>query len=328
MRRGAGSCLRGPVIGGLYGSRNVRGDRPVAMGKAVFTHKPGSIYDDLPEERYHFPRTYLRQVEATLGDFFVYYEPRREGVADAGYRGRQAYVATARVTGIRPDPRQPDHFYASIEDYLAFERPVPFRADGDFREHRLRREDGGTNRGAFGRAVRPLEGVEYEAIVRAGFPVDHPATDQPSIAGPGLADPPAFFERSIVEQLVRRPFRDAAFARVVQDAYGQTCAFTGLRIINGGGRAEAEAAHIRPVKQHGPDSVRNGLALCGTVHWMFDRGLISIAPDWSILAAREGLPDQARRLFNPDGKIRVPDSQLLRPAPVFLDYHRQQVFKG
>jgi putative restriction endonuclease len=74
--------------------------------------------------------------------------------------------------------------------------------------------------------------------------------------------------------------------------------------------------------------VRNGIALCGTVHWMFDRGLISIAPDSSILVAGRGLPDQVRRMFNPDGKVRMPRSQLLRPAPVFLDYHRSEVFKG
>ncbi len=52
------------------------------MTKAVFTVKAESGYDDLPEERYHFPRTYLRQVEAALGDLIVYYEPRRTGVGD------------------------------------------------------------------------------------------------------------------------------------------------------------------------------------------------------------------------------------------------------
>jgi putative restriction endonuclease len=298
------------------------------MVKAVFTHKPGSIYDDLPEERYHFPRMYRRQVEAAQGDFIIYYEPRREGIGDSGYRGRQAYVATGRVMGIREDPHRPDHFYALIENCVPFAQPVPFRIGGDYYEHQLRRLDGGTNRGAFGRAVRLIEEAEYEAIVRAGVAAYLQGAEAASFHGPGLAEPPAFFERSIVEQLVRRPFRDAAFARVVQDAYGQTCAFTGLRIINGGGRAEAEAAHIRPVSEHGPDSVRNGIALCGTVHWMFDRGLISIAPDSSILVAGRGLPDQVRRMFNPDGKVRMPRSQLLRPAPVFLDYHRSEVFKG
>ncbi|MGO7807325.1 hypothetical protein ACC778_33835 [Rhizobium ruizarguesonis] len=47
------------------------------MSKAVPTTKLVSTYDNLPEQRYHFPRTYLRLVEAARGDWIVYYEPRR-----------------------------------------------------------------------------------------------------------------------------------------------------------------------------------------------------------------------------------------------------------
>lgn len=70
---------------------------------------------------------------------------------------------------------------------------------------------------------------------------------------------------------------------MVLQAYGSRCAITGLRLINGGGRAEVEAAHIRPVEASGPDIVSNGIALSGTAHWMFDRGLISVADDLQIL---------------------------------------------
>ncbi len=31
------------------------------MAKAILTTKIDPTYDDLPEQRYHFPRTYLRQ---------------------------------------------------------------------------------------------------------------------------------------------------------------------------------------------------------------------------------------------------------------------------
>jgi putative restriction endonuclease len=124
--------------------------------------------------------------------------------------------------------------------------------------------------------------------------------------------------------------RDAAFARAVQAAYGATCAMTGLRIINGGGRAEVQAAHIRPVQDRGPDSIRNGVALSATVHWMFDRGLVSIGPppDFAILTARDRLPEAASRLLNPSGRLRLPQDERVWPAPVYLDYHRAQVFKG
>jgi hypothetical protein len=47
------------------------------MTKAVFTTKVTPSYKDLPEERYHFPRTYLNHVQQTVGDYIVYYEPRR-----------------------------------------------------------------------------------------------------------------------------------------------------------------------------------------------------------------------------------------------------------
>ena len=65
------------------------------------------------------------------------------------------------------------------------------------------------------------------------------------------------------------------------------------------GRAEVDAAHIRPVEKNGPDIVSNGLALSGTAHWMFDRGLISLSDDLEILISRR-INDQegVRALIN------------------------------
>ncbi|MBB4576025.1 hypothetical protein [Rhizobium lentis] len=59
------------------------------MSKAVLTTKVDPTYDDLPEQRYHFPRTYLRQVKTARGDWIVFYK---------------AYFATARITDIIEDP--------------------------------------------------------------------------------------------------------------------------------------------------------------------------------------------------------------------------------
>ena len=79
-------------------------------------------------------------------------------------------------------------------------------------------------------------------------------------------------ERTRVAYLTSRIVRDRVFRRVVLRAYDSRCAITALKLINGRGRAEVEAAHIRPVEANGPDIVSNGLALSGTAHWMFDRG--------------------------------------------------------
>ena len=118
------------------------------------------------------------------------------------------------------------------------------------------------------------------------------------------------------------------FSTGIKRAYDNTCAISGLRIINGGGRAEAQAAHIRPVHANGPDSLRNGVALSSTFHWMFDRGLISIDDDFSLLFKRNAVPGNALSLVNRDRRLRVPEQEIYRPHRRFLEYHREHVFKG
>jgi putative restriction endonuclease len=87
------------------------------------------------------------------------------------------------------------------------------------------------------------------------------------------------------------------FRRVVLCASDERCAVTGIKLINGSGRAEVAAAHIRPVEKNGPDIVSNGIALSGTAHWMFDRGLISLADDLEILISRQ-TNDPGKHPFN------------------------------
>ena len=314
--------------------------------KAVFTTKVSPTYDDLPEVRYHFPKSYINQVTKTVGDWIVYYEPRRSTGDASSSGGRQAYFATARVVRIYDDPSLPDHFYAEVEDYLPFVAPVPFREGVQYYEASLQKQDGSTNKGAFGRAVRNISPEEYDAIWQAGFAhviglQDRPRPDpdppeQPISPANGFAesqtayltDVPFEQDRKILEQLVSRPFRDKAFSSAVKDAYRDTCAITGIKIINGGGRSEVQAAHIKPVALRGPDSVRNGVALSGTVHWMFDRGLISIDEDYSILLAKDRLPDTVERLIGGRRQLILPERQELRPHPKFLAFHRSEIFKG
>lgn len=299
------------------------------MAKAVFTTKVNPTYDDLPEVRYHFPRTYLRFAEQSVGDWIAYYEPRRTSGDFSSRGGRQAYFAIARVKSIEQDPSVPDHFYAMVSDFLPFDNPVPFKEGADYYESALRRDDGKTNRGAFGRAIRTIPNNEFDEIVQSGFSATigeyHSIELEQSS---GLSEEPETFKRPVIERVFARPFRDAAFARSVKTAYANTCAMTGIKIINGGGRAEVQAAHIRPVADDGPDSVRNGLALSGTIHWMFDRGLVSVDDDYQILAARDQVPDTIERLLVPNRRLLIPPAADLRPHVQFLRYHRDHVFKG
>jgi putative restriction endonuclease len=70
--------------------------------KTILTARVGSGYEDILEERYHFPAIYLNQVRAGLGDQFLYYEPRRDSVSGTTAGGRQAYFAVGRLGDIWP----------------------------------------------------------------------------------------------------------------------------------------------------------------------------------------------------------------------------------
>ena len=138
---------------------------------------------------------------------------------------------------------------------------------------------------------------------------------------------PESVERPLVMQLLRRPFRDAAFRRQVRAAYDNTCAITSLKLLNGGGRPEVQAAHIRPVEENGPDTVRNGVALTGTFHWLFDRGLLSFDDSYRVLLSTSGVPVELERIIRPEGALRVPKEAELRPHPIYLKWHRDNRFK-
>jgi putative restriction endonuclease len=301
------------------------------MTKAVFTTKVTPSYKDLPERLYHFPRTYLNYVQQTVGDYIVYYEPRRSSSELSSRGGRQSYFAAARVESVIEDDTLADHFFAIIDGstYLDFDTAVPFFEHDEYYESALKKDDGSTNKGAFGRAVRLVPDDEFDQILKAGFaPVLGENRASQNAVLPEFSEPLVPFERPIVEMMVSRPFRERSFMHNVRAAYSNQCAITGLRLINGGGRPEVQAAHIQPVASKGPDSVRNGLALSGTVHWMFDRGLISIGDDYKILVAENHVPDDAVRLLNQSGLINLPEDQTLYPNAHYLKFHRDQVFKG
>lgn len=294
------------------------------MANAIFTTSESSAYDDQIERWYHFPKTYLRQAEQAIGDLIVYYEPRRTTGPNSA-TGRRAYFAVAELVRIEPDPVRPDHFYAHLRNFLEFDRAVPFQEGGQYYESALRKEDGSTNKGAFGRSVRVIPREEFERILQVGLSAPLAPWEQAD----RIAEPvPEYEIRPIIQQVVSRKFRDVAFRRHVRNAYANTCAVTGLRLINGGGRPEVQAAHIRPVEHDGPDTVRNGIALTGTAHWLFDRGLISFDNDYRILLSPHGVPDDLDKLIRPERRLLLPDHPEWRPHATYLAWHRAERFKA
>ncbi|HEY6631176.1 MAG TPA: HNH endonuclease [Rhizobiaceae bacterium] len=298
------------------------------MAFGVFIHRSDSIYDDSPAERYQFPRQYLRRVEACIGDWIVYYEPRKVSAT-------RGYFAVAKIGRVVPDQAAPDMFLALIEpgSYLDFADPVSFNMPDGIVERGLLNEQGAIS-GRAQSAVRPLSATDFNRIVSLGLGQRElvlPRVDDPVVLT-GWQEEQAPFQseqdRDRVDFLGSRIVRDRVFRQVVLRAYDERCAITGLKLINGGGRAEVAAAHIRPVEQNGPDIVHNGIALSGTAHWMFDRGLIGLSDDLDILVSRHVNDTESVRSFiNSTGRATMPVRPTDRPHPYFLRWHRENCFK-
>jgi putative restriction endonuclease len=299
------------------------------MGFGIFVHRADSIYDDSPAERYQFPGQYLKRAEACVGDWIVYYEPRK--VTET-----RGYFAVAKVQQIIPDPGASGMHIAVIEpgSYLDFINPVPFSGPTGVIETGVLNSEGRIS-GRAQSAIRPLSSDDFNRIVEQGLndaaPL-LPRVDQPA-PGPGAHEEEQMpfqleQERERVSSLTSRILRDRVFRKVVLRAYDERCAVTGLKLINGSGRAEVAAAHIRPVEARGPDIVSNGIALSGTAHWMFDRGLISLADDLEILVSRQvNDPEGVRALINKSRRAVEPGRASDRPHPHFLQWHRDHCFK-
>ncbi|MGE0007532.1 MAG: HNH endonuclease [Parvibaculaceae bacterium] len=298
------------------------------MGFGVFVHRSDSIYDDSPAEQYQFPSQYLRRVEACVGGWIIYYEPRK--IAET-----RGYFAIAKVRQVIPDPGVSGMYIALIEpgSYLDFANPVPFNgATGPVEQGVL--NDRGRLSGRARSAVRTISPEDFSRIVELGFEEKAlllPRLDN-DVSSSGFDDEQAPFkfdqQRDRISVTVSRALRDRIFRRVVLRAYDERCAITGLKLINGKGRAEVAAAHIRPVEASGPDIVGNGIALSGTAHWMFDRGLISLADNLEILISRQiNDPREIRSIINKSGCALAPRRISDRPHPHFLKWHREHCFK-
>ena len=299
--------------------------------KGVFDTRPDTAYDDDISRRYHIPNKFLAKAERTERDWIIFRESRRGG-------GRQGYVAVAWVNRIEPDPSSPDKSsYAHLTDYLEFDQVVPLKRGTQFYEDRLNSVAKPSNIGValHGKSVRTISEEEFAEITFAGLATTfHEENPHRLEYGKSEADltlksfvtaAPEVQKRQIARILANRPLRDWVFRRSVVTAYKETCAVTGLRIVNGGGKAEVQAAHIRAVQHDGPDIVPNGIALSATCHWLFDRHLISLRDDYSLLVAHNRVPRRFQDLFtNQVKRIHLPDSEMLWPHSAYIEWHRDR----
>jgi len=118
-----------------------------------------------------------------------------------------------------------------------------------------------------------------------------------------------------------------AFRVVVTEAYNRRCAITGEKTL-----PVLEAAHIKPYSQQGPHHPANGILLRKDLHTLFDRGYMTVSPDFRIEVSRRIKEDfgNGRDYYALHGnRLReVPQNNIERPSREFLEWHNQNRFLG
>lgn len=146
-----------------------------------------------------------------------------------------------------------------------------------------------------------------------------------------LVDKPFMpFDDGTIVQVVTRIARSRAFRSLIRRAYGQKCAMCGGGLVNTSGHSEIEAAHIIGRGALGTDDVRNGVALCRSHHWAFDKGMISVGSSRAIVVKSELYDNpQNSGLKLIEGKILAePKDRRFIPDSEALSWHRKHVFEG
>jgi putative restriction endonuclease len=77
--------------------------------------------------------------------------------------------------------------------------------------------------------------------------------------------------------LVKPRFGQGSFRVIVADAYKRQCAVTGGKAL-----PVLIAAHIRPFGEGGDHRVDNGVLLRSDIHTLFDRGYVTITPEYRV----------------------------------------------
>lgn len=121
--------------------------------------------------------------------------------------------------------------------------------------------------------------------------------------------------------------RNQGFRRVVVSCYDHRCALCGVRILTSEGYTAVDAAHIIPWKISHNDDIRNGMALCKLCHWSFDKGMLGVAGDYTVIASRQirSDPNVPGLLLTLIGRAILPPAErTLWPAQESLGWHRRQ----
>ena len=124
--------------------------------------------------------------------------------------------------------------------------------------------------------------------------------------------------------LARRRLGQRGFRVLITDTYDRQCAITREHTL-----PVLEAAHIRPVSEGGEHAITNGLLLRSDVHTLFDRGYVTITPDYHFrVSPRLNAHWQNGKVYYnlESTKINLPRDERCHPDPAALEWHADTVF--
>ena len=126
-------------------------------------------------------------------------------------------------------------------------------------------------------------------------------------------------------QIVLPRLGQGAFRMIVADSYLRQCALSSSHILH-----ILEAAHIRPyTTAGGTHSPTNGILLRQDIHTLFDRGYITVTPDYRVEVSKRIREEfnNGMEYYAMHGKqIHLPNLEQLRPSKESLDWHNETVY--
>lgn len=150
-----------------------------------------------------------------------------------------------------------------------------------------------------------------------------------------LYDPAQNYVRRVKQILTEKPkevkeeeliLRSSIFRKAVKQIYNQQCAITGLKIDFSSTMSMVDACHIIPFAETHDDTITNGIALSPTIHRAFDRGMLAISDDYTILIhknVRDYSPVNGLSQFQ-HKEIYLPEDEQFYPSLSRLQEHRDR----
>jgi putative restriction endonuclease len=117
-----------------------------------------------------------------------------------------------------------------------------------------------------------------------------------------------------------------AFRVMVTDFYERRCAVTREKSL-----PVLEAAHIKPVAESGTHRIGNGLLIRSDIHRLFDRGYVTVTPDYRFHVShrlRDDFDNGEIYYRMNGGEIWIPREASKRPDKELLEWHADTIFLG